>query len=743
MSFKRSPHVWPRICVILTFLLNMPAYPSAQPVPELPISIAGQWQAAYEDFELGPVSGEATISEDEQSATVTYTHPETAKDYTLTSTSIQRDGNTVIIALEGESPSGRLSDGLDLPYEPILVHEGSRTLEARYADSSTSLNIAPRRPSDLHRITLEFKLSGDHHMGGRWMYTADPVTKRDTRGYGRHGRVYRDADGRVISQGYEHWRRKQPVIYGVFPIENQLAYDHGVPAYRYPFGDPPLDTGHQRYLFIFGENLPTRFKDPVSITNDDAIRYGNPLKMEGRDGNVFTRDLYDRGFKKLLESLPDSVHDRARLHDALIIRADLNPQTLPGYHTFTLNGVEAGWLLQFSDNTARAGFTRAVRQPTGIPRHEWTQDLFLPEDIYIDVRTNVALPVEEIAVTVGVDGRIANLTGSSKIIARRVDGETKTYRTKAVTLKEGTYTKEKTDHTLYVQPSSTVTVSIAQPGLISIDPPPGEATVWASPQELRITAQPTPALTDRMPSLIGAAPTAIPDTGEWKVYLKKAYACSNNTKDIDWSTLDREQSEKLVERIVFSWEEVSTRVDIGDHAAMIYLRQTFLGMLQERYQELDKIKDFSTVLAFRRYIEPYVGNTNFPIGDIAVQDVNGAPITFAETFLENGLGTSHRHGGFHEKRYQEWLLKVTRYAIEQMQADLIKAHEHASTVNVCDVEDLLQLTAPGFQNVTQLGLSRLMEFETDPSQTPQWKPHYRAPRLRQKDPAHLGKCEVA
>lgn len=733
------------------------------------ILISGEWDVTYSDRYLGGVHGKAVVSEDGKTATVTYTHPDTNEEYSLISTSIKRDENKITIELEGESPRYRRMDGLNYPYEPIIIHETSKKLKAQYGESNKSLSIGPRKPSDLNKVTLEMKAFSHDQIGGRWYYYADDVTYSDTDGYGRHGHIIKADDGRVVTQGYERWQKPKLKIYGVFTIENQLDNDRGVTSYHYPFGSKPLNIGKHRYLFIFGENLPTKFTDPVTIEHDDEehIYYGNPTKMEAIEGNVFASDQYKRAFKKLLESLPESEHERAKKFEALIVRADLKPGVVPGYHTFTLNGVEKGWLLQFGDNFARAGFSRKIRQPTGISTYEWTKDLFLPEVVYVEVHTQVELPVDEISVVVGVDGNIVNLAGGTKIMAKRIDEKKlvdelaqlkkaynsekdeedkeeyrrnikriemdiaaakRIFRTKALTLKRGIPTKENSNYTVFVQQYSKVTAYVAEPKLISINPPVAMATVWGYPGEVPVAGKTKTTKLNPSATPISATSTVkvlddIPVNARWRDYLQKAYSCDNDREDIDWTKVSQKKSDDINKYVVLNLRILSTRIDIGDHAAMIYLRQTFLGLIEEKDKELAKIKDDISVEAFRRYIEPYVWNDNYAIRHIMVKGKNGEEVFFPSTFLEDGAKHSHK---LEEKEHKEWIKKATIEAITKLRAQFRKAYEFAEKKDVCDVEEMLELTGVGFGNIVELASSRLMRLNDDPTKPAGWIPHYPA-----------------
>ena len=434
-----------------TFATLVPQYPTsvyARDENEFkPQLLKGTWIVSYGDLYLGVVKGKARVDENESSAEVVLKDPKTGQEYKLTSSSFKRQGKKITIVFEGASPSGRREDGMGLPEEPVVVSEETRKIKVSYRDSEAEQGINARKSSDLDKVTVELEEQGWGKLVGSWHYQADPVTQRDRNGGGRCGVFELQEDGTGKQLGGEVWLRPRPIIYGAFAINDQLKIENGVPAYEHPFKPGSRGFGETREILIFGEELPQEYDEPVEIISEsEHIKYANVRKKSHARDNPITAELFAQGKEKLLAGLPEYARDRAGKHDFIVVRADLQDGVLPGYHTFTLNGVQGGWKLEFGDNSARIDFVRDLRTPVVDlqgKNFERSNDFFLPETIRVRVTTALELDVEEINVAVGSDGKACVLSGEPVIAAKKVAGLKNTYVTGPINIVRGAADPEK------------------------------------------------------------------------------------------------------------------------------------------------------------------------------------------------------------------------------------------------------------------------------------------------------------
>jgi len=149
--------------------------------PEKKIPIKGEWDVVYMDKNLGPVKGTALVSEDETSAKVEYIHPKTGEKFQMTSTSFNREGNKVIINLQGKMPSSGREDGQGYPERDLLVPEDTRKVTVSVGKNEVRTIINTRKGSDVNKVKLLLGLGTEDSLYGFWSYKSDPVIQRETR----------------------------------------------------------------------------------------------------------------------------------------------------------------------------------------------------------------------------------------------------------------------------------------------------------------------------------------------------------------------------------------------------------------------------------------------------------------------------------------------------------------------------------------------------------------------------------
>ncbi|MEM1273274.1 MAG: hypothetical protein AAGF88_05620 [Pseudomonadota bacterium] len=681
---------------VLGSILSLGAVPAA--AQDAPVPISGEWQVGYADHELGLVSGRAVIDASETSATVTLAHPDTGASYVLTSSSFVRSGNTLQMVLEGQSPHSLQETGLDEPFSEIAVPEPLRDVTFSYGSSELVTQIAPRFESDLNRIDLTLVITGDT-MSGHWRYSADPVTLRDQQGYGRVGFHAAADDGGVIQSGVETWTRPIPVIYGVIPIESQLAIAVDEPAHPYPFTADAPNASDRRFLFVFGEDLPQGPGDRLELRDDHSqISYQRAYFAASDGVGGFGSDLIARGRQKLLESLPPSEHAAALELDFIVLEATLRPGVLPGHHRFFLNDVAGGWLLQFGDNFAELAFVRQVTEPSTPgnftpapfgPSHrylspdgyETTDALYLRETIALELRTNAVLPIDEIPLLVSHNGEFAVIGGGLSIQAHRTD-DPRVYRTEAIQLVHPTDASVPLGSAFVfpTTPGSQFSARVGIPDLISIP----AATPVARVQRREIA-----------------------DDTLWHEALSQAAQCAG-VESRDWASLAIETAATISNRIIIStspFERLDLRVTLADHAAMILLRARFLEMMRHQDREINSFQSDDELRVFRALIEPAVRSHQLPISRFEVTFPDGERDWFQRTYDAYAVAQYYRQTS-HEA--EAWVLDATREVIAEFRRAIAFSISYAEATDPCDVEDMLDLTGLGYEAVVTSLLPRLM-----------------------------------
>lgn len=401
-------------------------------------SLAGTWDVSYQDALLGEITGSATVSEDEKSARVILQHPRTKVEYQLQSTEIRREGDLVTITLSGKSPEYPLSKPLGTgfigpnPLPRLEVGENDTKATVKVGDFKAEVPVKPKGTADLDRIEIKLKIDNDGNLYGAWSYRADPETERDRRGRGRVG-TFSMLDGPVsIGQqtGREVWSQSPAVICPAIVLDDQVGLSpSGQPKHPYPFqpGGQQRDT---RTLIVYGTKLPRDYKEKINFASDDpALEYSTLALDTDKDLSPDKEKLFKAGRDAAVQLLDAETADLVRKMNAMLVRVDLRNKLLPGWKYFSINGAETYWQLQFGDNIADFSFAREITgEPTDPSNLNWdqvelTRNLYLPERAYLEIRTVVPLPLDEIKLRVKLNKAPVLWNGETTITARYIKDE--------------------------------------------------------------------------------------------------------------------------------------------------------------------------------------------------------------------------------------------------------------------------------------------------------------------------------
>lgn len=728
--------------------------------------LSGSWIVQYPDRLLGRISGRAIVSEDESQVTVRLTHPVTGERHTLRSTSLSRSGNRLRVTLEGSSPAAPSAYMQPMSGEVLRVGEGHPldrpgpggvTLTLRDAEADVEL-LEPEAPP---RDTVELDLAISHGaLSGEWEQRVHPETGRDDSGSGRLGEFsYLDnGTGLAVQRGPEIWTRPEPVIHmAVVNADQHGLLTSGAPRFPYPWSGDGTGVLHPdtatRYILVLGEDLPVEVGEPVRLESaSEAISYYVHAKPYRFDDNPALRPLLDAAWsqiesglrQQLLASSPSgalTATDQARMvqlmtelrqMDFILLRAELEPGALPGAHDFTLNGAAGSWVLRYGNMTGQFAFARPL--PGGGDATALSEPVsfaFAPDLLYLEVRTTVDIPVETLRFQVWVNNQPHLFDGWRDITAVRlaltdededdlalrravareagIDPGTirpvRTYRSPPVALvtagasaaDAGTIPGVEPGYRIPVSTGDLVRGVLATPDDYRVTPAFAEVRVAASPGEV-------------------TAWTLGPDAGSalgWTPAVAQAMACANLEFEVpvDFEASARRVARAFTNTIILQGERRQLEMRVGDHAAMLILRDTFIEMMTAQERALAAIRTPAAIASFRAETGPAIAADNLhPLGQLEISGPDGSRLDFSFTFADDAF--LQGRFGLDAAGLAAWREQATREALAAYLAETRRALQLARAVRPCgDEQRLIELTGRGFDGVYQYALGRLVTFQ--------------------------------
>ncbi|MEX2202105.1 MAG: hypothetical protein WD711_11965 [Dongiaceae bacterium] len=667
-------------------------------------AIDGEWEVSYLDHVLGVVSGKAKV--DGANATIELRHPIYGEIYNLTSTEIRVSDRDIEIVLNGMSPfPEELPDGLHDPATALIVHPDGGTLRLAHGENEATHVVAPRNETDIDRVTLKLRLAEDgKSLYGQWTYRIDRYLDTDIRGLGRHGDI-EERDGSWFASSMEVWTRPQVQLAGAISLQHQMkqeVFSDGtvMPYFGFPWSgstDPGLP---RRWIFVFGRNLPTDYSRPLKIEAvDPGVIYSMLYRQSDIGRSSEAAELYTRGWQKVRDRLKADGRSDTEIESALgsmtavILTANLSREAVPGYNSLKLDNSEAAWLLQYGDNV---GSMRFVRR-TGPYDHDFEQVhfAFAGERIAIEIRTNIALPVKTIPVIVGLNGQpvLKGNAVSTGIVAVQSAENPRIYRTDLIQMDpwldhgEGIMAGGAAPwHRIGTGQGDQITAVIAQPGLFSIAPNAAATTVFTTPTDTAIG-------------------------GTWSMFLATAAQCAGVALT-GGANAERMESNRISEFLlntgryripVPGW--MATKVSIGQHAAMLLLRDTFLRMMLQNETQLRRYETDQDLALYRRSIENLVRQGQHPLSRIEVTGPDNIKTDFIWTFEGDIVA---QVTGIGRTAIDEWAIAATRDALDQQRAMMTMQIAKVQEIDDCAIEQLLRLTGYSFGPVAEIAASKLM-----------------------------------
>ncbi|MEM1140985.1 MAG: hypothetical protein AAGI88_00220 [Pseudomonadota bacterium] len=704
--------------------------------------LQGVWKTYYVDEKLGAVHGEVVV--EGQNIDLVLRHPETGQDIRSSALSAAIDGNALTLTFERPDLFPPTEDGQKYPGELLLTDEANLTsITITGGANDVAVPFQPMRETDQDHLNVRlYKLNGVA-LGGRWRYRVHPFLQRAEDGLGRAGIMDQDDEGVWWMTGLEGWQRPRPVIYGIVPIQDQLAREtlsdgEILPYYEYPFSEKEVTNGLSRTLFVFGRDLPRRWNQSMDIkAGTPGIRYQEVARWSDFQRSETTREGYSpetaerdragdpfvRGRKIVEQRLkPDEQGQLADL-EAVILEANLAPGVVPGWQKVNYGDAQGAWLLQFGDNTGRLRIVRKTDTQTN--RYEQVPSLFSGEQFQVEIETKRVLPAASIPVIVtalpkGVPIEQwrkggALLGDGSGIIAMKSPDNPRIYRTEFIrvdpripvgksiaagtTLTSGAKARI---HSIHGASGSDVYAMISAPGVLSIPPAMAKAAIWKNP------AHPVVA-------------------GNWTSWLSQAAQCAGVTTAGPQVTIERAEATRISRFLINSgsypvafpgWME--NKVTVGQHAAMLLMRDTFIKQLQSARATYASIETDEELTAFRRAMEPFIRQEKSPLTRVPVIGIDGNSTDFVSTFNQASISAVHDSS---KTDVEAWALKATREVLKTYVELMLSMEREKTAIGTFDIESLLKLTGHNFGAVAALAKAKLMR----PAKAPLiWAPDYQA-----------------
>jgi hypothetical protein len=453
-------------------------------------------------------------------------------------------------------------------------------------------------------------------------------------------------------------------------------------------------------LFVYGHGIPLEAGDAVDLQSDDpAIEY-RVVQRHGQRRSSYARDygeIWRMGWQRAAER---RAFDDAEWHGsmgAILVQAHVKGPVLPGVKAFRLNGMQAEWALPRGNVQADVRLHRLL--PTG--EREVAPSFFIGESVVVEVEIEHAVDLAEIPVAVMRNTTPLVFNGQPYLVALPIAPGSKIYRS---------------------QPFETFWAN--EPP----DPLPGKVYQYFNPKDklsavVRYTAGFANTATFEAAVYGGPGEAG----SNWRRALVEAARRAKVEFDGDWSKLVTDEAKRFWHASYFDvlfdsssvWRLVVgdpagtagptvriAKVTVGDYAAMILLRETFVEMLREYvrvWEELPTRMDGSALVSYVRDELP----ADHPLARVRVRPTGPGP---QESFpLRRLLAPDTIAIYFPEKaRRDRHIGDTVRRAVQVFLAPVQSALQKVETMDVGNLEEMVKLTGHGFAKVEGRLVPRLM-----------------------------------
>ncbi|MGB2901796.1 MAG: hypothetical protein WBB89_21245, partial [Candidatus Acidiferrum sp.] len=556
------------LSVVSLTLFRLSRKPPPVTVPDpAPVEEVSKWAVEYDDLTLGQVQGVAYCNWAAERVRVKLRNPATGELHAVEAKGFpdiffsNKGTRALHLVLHGRSPFKEIIAGPKASGVQGISAGESETGKFVHSGDPSEAQVSKTGVADRDRVELELLEDSYGTLSGRWSYVANPLTERDTEGYGRVGVFSFLEDDAVDAEngaakkrggflgkqsGSETWTPLPAQIYDVEVLEEQAAFDQGGPVYRHARDTKNPNQDNSRTLFVFGRDLPLDEGAPLTFlqANDNGISY-EVVAVAGTKG-LKDEDTkrFEIGWQKATKGMDAKEAGDFRKLDAVMVKATLTAKADAGPKSFRWGGGKGYWDLQYGDNTADVRFVRIFNDKES----EQVTQLALPEAIVVEVNSLSGLDASEIPVRLGSNGPIAAPDG---LVASKVPGSPYLYRTPPIVFSAA---GESAD----AAPPNTIRVSVRK-----------GSRVFAGVDRTK-----TYFLRASMAAALASEPTSL-----WLNGLKRAASC-NNLQTKDWSALPRQPAQ------TFIGSGQSVDISYGDHAAMLILRDVFLQAMRAQIEEL-------------------------------------------------------------------------------------------------------------------------------------------------------------
>jgi hypothetical protein len=464
-----------------------------------------------------------------------------------------------------------------------------------------------------------------------------------------------------------------PAIAGVIVLDDQQgSVGHGV--YKHPYPDD------QRTLFIFGRRLPRDWGDPIKFENSDPAVHYMPIAFEHQGLKIWPiqQDQFRQGWDIALAHLDSDTKKLVQNFDAILVRVNSNRSgVLAGQKDFTLNGLPGTWFLAFGANHAYIEFMQHVEADV----NDRMGAICLPQQFFIQVRTEAKLPLKQIRLRLRLNDRDIHWAGGETLVARQTGSDPTLYRTSPIELASGSQGGAvKGAFVLPAKAGDQIHVRLDDEFLADSIPQLGVKVV-ADPSELGTV---------------------------WKSFLQRA-ARTDGKDPGDWATLSNSKAAEVANIIVTELKRVKVSVTVGEHAALLMLRDEFVSTMNSEIEWLSSIDDNEKRDGLLKTWTPDLEDTRSYLNNIRVTAPGGrtCPLDFA-------INQSYLDGAFKNDRQAQlgWVRRAVAEAVETAKQDAKYARDKAQAIKDDDIAGLADIVAFGVEPLFVTVRPRLMRLRT-------------------------------
>jgi hypothetical protein len=698
LAMKRKGRLVLLFATMLAAVLAAISAASARDVTEeqLLATKVHRWHVMYQDADLGVVDGTATVDWEGGQAIIDLQDPAGGPDRRLTTEKLTPPfmANRAEFVLKGRSPNPLPIRAPDVAGLPDANASGDVTV--KHDKSKLTTGVRQRDlPDETVTVTLSSDADGD--LDGQWSYRADPITERNLKGLGRVGAFVMTEPGVFLGlqSGAERWEQLRPEIAHAEVVQDQTAVVNGRYAYVYPKPGIPVRVG-ARTIMLVGRNLPIfdgqRSLEPIE-SDDEHVTY-TFRSASNKPGLSYTdQDYFEIGWQRLTQGMSEEDAQKIRRLEAVLVDVTVFNGVVPGVAHLKWGGAKAVWRVQFGDNLARL---RVVSAENGEP----TPVVFLPESVAFEIETDLVLPVETIKIVVATNDKAL----PTPLTATRQGPNSTLYRTAPLGIFDPDHLPKIVTFVGRL-PTSPI-LAAGTPILLKL----GDRLNGVADENTGLFSSPVEggAAIYNDPSELGKS---------WHRALNRAAQLAGKP-EFDYAHMPAQEVATFTHAIIFSWTPtgkaaglkhfVTTDVSLGQHAAMLMLRDAFIDAMKRQLANLTNIaENYDAAFGWGRLAADVIAkNPDSVFAGLPAGDLDGRDVTVREAMDDHVVKEAIKY----EKHAKEWRYGALRKAITAYGATVQRSIDTAA-VDDTAIEDLLKLTGKGFEPVATQLRPGLMRFD--------------------------------